>query len=60
MTIATRPFDPAEYLTTEEAVAAFLKDALESGDPREIRDAHAVATRATSRIEEGRGAFDRR
>lgn len=40
------PFDPAEALTTAEAVAAFLADAEATGDPAYIEHAHQVAARA--------------
>jgi probable addiction module antidote protein len=31
--IATKPWDPAEHLKTEEDMAAYLEAALEEGDP---------------------------
>lgn len=31
--IATRPWDPAEHLETQEDMAAYLEAALEDGDP---------------------------
>ena len=40
------PFDPAEFLTTAEAVAAFLADAEATADPDYIEHAHQVAARA--------------
>ncbi|MBV6848588.1 transcriptional regulator [Xanthomonas euvesicatoria] len=40
------PFDPAEDLTTAEAVAAFLADAEATADPAYIEHAHQVAARA--------------
>ena len=40
------PFDPAEHLTTAEAVAAFLADAEATADPAYIEHAHQVAARA--------------
>lgn len=46
MAIDTRPFDPAEYLDTPEAVAAYLTEALETGDPAFVRDALGVVARA--------------
>lgn len=45
-TIRTRPFDPAEYLKNEESVAAFVGDAIESGDPQIIQSALNTAARA--------------
>lgn len=38
-----RPYDPAEALTTAEAVAAFLADAEATGDADYIEHAHQVA-----------------
>ncbi len=46
MTVKTLPFDPAEVLDTREAVAAYLTDALQSGDAAEIADAFGVVARA--------------
>src|SRR4051794_14028549 len=43
---ATGPFDAAEYLDTEEAVAEYLTDALESDDPAFIAHALGVVARA--------------
>ncbi|MFO2219344.1 hypothetical protein [Pseudomonas aeruginosa] len=40
------PFDPAEWLTSAEAVAAFLADAEATADPAYIEHAHQVAARA--------------
>lgn len=45
----TRPFDPAEYLDSEEAIAAYLADA-RSGDAEEIAHAAEVADRARALI----------
>lgn len=42
----TRPFDPAEYLDDPESVAAYMTDALESGDPAFVADALGVIARA--------------
>ncbi len=44
--VKTRPFDPAEYLDSDEAIAAYLQDALEEGDPAEIAEALGVVARA--------------
>ncbi len=41
----TRPFDPAEYLDSEEAIAAYLADARAYGG-QELSDAIAVVARA--------------
>ena len=45
--IKTRPFDPAKYLTTPEAIAAYLEDAFESADATIIADALGVVARAS-------------
>jgi probable addiction module antidote protein len=42
----TKPFDPAEYLESEEARAAFLNDAIESGDAKAIFRAIGVVAKA--------------
>ena len=49
MTIQTRPFDPAVYLDTDEARAAYLTEALETGDPAFIADSLAVISRRSIR-----------
>jgi len=36
MTLKTAPFDAAEYLTTPEAIAAYLNDAIANGDADEL------------------------
>ncbi len=41
----TRPFDPAEYLDSEEAIAAYLADARAYGG-QELSDAVEVVARA--------------
>jgi probable addiction module antidote protein len=46
MTLETRPFDPAEFLDTPEAVAEYLTAAFESGDHGLITDALGVAAKA--------------
>ncbi|WP_324542903.1 hypothetical protein [Thauera sp.] len=40
------PFDPAEALTTVEAISAFLAEAEITADPAYIEHARAVAARA--------------
>ncbi len=40
------PYDPAEFLTSAEAVAAFLADAEATADPAYIEHAREVAARA--------------
>jgi len=46
MPLKTIPFDAAKYLDTEEAVAAFLTDAFESGSDAVFQDALQIAARA--------------
>ena len=50
MAIKITPFDAAEYLTDDESIAAFLTEALESDDPREIAQALGVVARARGGI----------
>ena len=45
MAVTTRPFDPAAYLETPEARAAYLEDAFAGGDPAEITEALGVVAR---------------
>jgi len=44
--LKTRPFDPAKYLDNDEAIAEYLTDALETGDPAFVSDALGVVARA--------------
>ena len=46
MTIETRPFDPAAYLDSPEAMLAYLEGAFADGDAAEITDALGVVARA--------------
>ena len=46
MAVETREFDAARYLDNEEAIAAYLADATESGDAAEIARALGVVARA--------------
>jgi probable addiction module antidote protein len=46
MTIETRPFDPAAYLDSPEAIFAYLEGAFADGDAGEIADALGVVARA--------------
>jgi probable addiction module antidote protein len=46
MVLATRPFDPAEFLDTPEAVAEYLASAFDSGDHALITDALGVVAKA--------------
>lgn len=47
MTIETRPFDPAAYLDSPEAILAYLDGAFDDGDAGEIADALGVVARAS-------------
>jgi probable addiction module antidote protein len=55
-TIKTKPFDPAEYLDTPETIAAYLTEALETGDPAFVADALGVIARARGMSEVAREA----
>ena len=44
--VELRRFDAAEYLNSDEAVEAFLQDALDSNEPVEIAEALVVIARA--------------
>lgn len=44
-------FDPADYLTSPEAIAEFVSDALETGDAVYIAKAVGVAARAKGMTE---------
>lgn len=46
MAIETRPFDPATYLDSPEAMLAYLEGAFADGDASEIADALGVVARA--------------
>lgn len=46
MTEHLTPFDPAELLTSDVAIAAFIADAFESGDADYIAHALGVVARA--------------
>jgi len=46
MPLKTEPFDPAEYLTTPEAWAYLINDALATGDAGYIADAIGIVARA--------------
>ncbi len=46
MTETFSEFDPAEYLTTQEAIAQFMTDALETGDASYVAKAVGVVARA--------------
>jgi probable addiction module antidote protein len=57
MTIETRPFDPAAYLDSPEALLAYLDGAFADGEASEIADALGVVARARgmSRLAEETG-----
>ncbi|OOE95965.1 addiction module antidote protein [Salinivibrio sp. AR640] len=44
--ITTHPFDPAELLDNQEALQAYLDEAVQTGDPAFITDALGVIARA--------------
>ncbi len=48
-------FDPAEYLSTPEAIAEFMRDARETGDTSYIDEAMEVVARAKGMTELSRG-----
>jgi probable addiction module antidote protein len=52
MAIETKPFDAAEYLETEEDIAAYLKEVIEAGDAALTTAALGTAARARPRIGE--------
>lgn len=56
MAIETTPFDPAEYLDTDEAQAEFFDAAGETGDVEFVLNALAVAARARGMKQVAAGA----
>ncbi|HSY34283.1 MAG TPA: addiction module antidote protein [Acidobacteriaceae bacterium] len=52
----TKPFDPAEYLDTPDSIAAYMTEALETGDPAFVADALGVIARARGMSEVAREA----
>lgn len=44
--LKTEPFDAAKYLDTDEAIAAFLEDAIDSGSVEVFQEALGIAARA--------------
>jgi probable addiction module antidote protein len=46
MMTTTHPYDAAEYLETDEDIAAYLDAAMEDGDPRIIANALGTIARA--------------
>jgi probable addiction module antidote protein len=51
MTLKTSEFDPSEYLTAGETVAAYLTDALENDDAGGVVDALTDVVRARGGVE---------
>jgi probable addiction module antidote protein len=56
MRVKTRPFDPAAYLNSEQAVAAYLTEALDTNDPAFIADTLGVIARARGMTDVAREA----
>jgi probable addiction module antidote protein len=46
MAVKTKRFDPADYLTTDEALAEYITAALETGDPAFVADSLGIVARA--------------
>jgi probable addiction module antidote protein len=46
MALEISDFDPADYLDSDEVIAAYLSEALESGDPVFVADALGAVARA--------------
>lgn len=44
------PYDTADYLKTEDDIAAYLDAVMEDGDPALILDAQEIVARARTRI----------
>ena len=51
MTIELKPFDAADYLGDDEAIAAYLESALEDGDGADFAAALGVVARAKGMTE---------
>lgn len=56
MPLKTTPYDAAKYLDTDEAIAAFLMDAFESGHDGVFQDALKTAARARGMAEVAKAA----
>jgi probable addiction module antidote protein len=54
--VKTRTFDPAAYLDNPDSIAAYMTDALETGDPAFVADALGVIARARGMSEVAREA----
>ena len=46
MALKTKPFDPAEYLDDDESIAAYLDEAMSTGDAKFIAKSLGVVARA--------------
>ena len=44
--VETMPFDPADYVRSDEEAALYISDALQSGDPSEVAAAIGTVVRA--------------
>ena len=53
-TVLSKPFDPAEYLDDPASLAAYMSEALSTGDPGFIADALGVVARARGMSEVAR------
>lgn len=56
MTLRTRPFDPADYLKTEEEILEYIKVWMEDGSPSEIASALGDVARSKGMSEIARKA----
>jgi probable addiction module antidote protein len=56
MPLETRPFDPASYLDSEEGIAAYMDEALDTCDAAFIADALGVIARARGMSQVARDA----
>jgi probable addiction module antidote protein len=56
MAIRTTRYDSAEYLDSDEAIAAYVDEALGSADPAHIAHALGIVARAKGMTEIARGA----
>ncbi|MEG3087075.1 addiction module antidote protein [Sphingomonas sp. PB4P5] len=54
MTLETKPFDPADYLETEEDIIAYLDASMEGGDPKHIARALGDVARSKGMTEMSR------
>lgn len=51
MALYTEPYDIADYLDSDEMIAAYLTEAFEADDPREVIQALGDVTRARGGVE---------